>query len=132
MTASDIGKDLMTVFASIQTYFTTNSVPPNVAFGSTLTTAETTFLNTQMQAFASAHSGLTDRAALNGSIANGVATTITSQKARVDTIDSMTSDLSGINEAETVSRLRLAQQAVQAGAQVFLALKSSSLLNYLN
>ena len=132
MTASDIGKDLMTVFASIQTYFTTNSVPPNVAFGSTLTTAETTFLNTQMQAFASAHSGLTDRAALNGSIANGIATTITSQKARVDTIDSMTSDLSGINEAETVSRLRLAQQAVQAGAQVFLALKSSSLLNYLN
>jgi flagellin-like hook-associated protein FlgL len=44
----------------------------------------------------------------------------------------MTSDLSGINEAETVSRLRLAQQAVQAGAQVFLALKSSSLLNYIN
>jgi flagellar hook-associated protein 3 FlgL len=132
LTASDIGTDLMTVFASIQAYFTTNSVPPNVAFGSTLTTAETTFLTTQMQAFASAHGGLTDRAALNGSIANGVATTITSQKARVDTIDSMTSDLSGINEAETVSRLRLAQQAVQAGAQVFLALKSSSLLNYLN
>lgn len=132
MTASDIGKDLMTVFATIQAYFTTNSVPPNVAFGSTLTAAETTFLTTQMQAFATAHSGLTDRAALNGSIANGVATTITSQKARVDTIDSMTSDLSGINEAETVSRLRLAQQAVQAGAQVFLALKSSSLLNYLN
>jgi len=132
MTASDIGKDLMTVFANIQTYFTTNSVPPAVAFGSTLTAAETTFLTTQMQSFASAHSGLTDRAALNGSIANGVATTITSQKARVDTIDSMTSDLSGINEAETVSRLRLAQQAVNAGAQVFLALKSSSLLNYLN
>jgi len=132
MTASEIGKDLMTVFANIQTYFTTNSVPPAVAFGSTLTAAETTFLTTQMQSFASAHSGLTDRAALNGSIANGVATTITSQKARVDTIDSMTSDLSGINEAETVSRLRLAQQAVNAGAQVFLALKSSSLLNYLN
>jgi len=132
MTASDIGKDLMTVFANIQTYFTTNSVPPAVAFGSTLTAAETTFLTTQMQSFASAHSGLTDRAALNGSIANGVATTITSQKARVDTIDSMTSDLSGINEAETVSRLRLAQQAVNAGAQVFLTLKSSSRLNYLN
>jgi len=135
LTASDIGTDLMTVFSKIQEYYTTNTLPgppPTYPFGSTLTTAETTFLNTQMQSFASANGGLTDRAALNGSIANGVATTITSQKARVDTIDSMTSDLSGINEAETVSRLRLAQQAVQAGAQVFLALKSSSLLNYLN
>lgn len=132
LTASDIGTDLMTVFANIQTYFVANSVPPNVAFGSTLTTAETTFLTTQMQGFMLAHSGLTDRTALNGAIANSVTSTITSQKARVDSISSMTSDLSGINEAETVSRLRLAQQAVQAGAQVFLALKSSSLLNYLN
>jgi flagellar hook-associated protein 3 FlgL len=135
LTASDIGTDLMTVFAEIQKYYVANTLPgppTTYPFGSTLTTAETTFLNTQMQSFASANGGLTDRAALNGSIANGVATTITSQKARVDTIDSMTSDLSGINEAETVSRLRLAQQAVQAGAQVFLALKSSSLLNYLN
>ncbi len=135
MTASDIGTDLMTVFKNIQDYYVANTVPGppmTYPFGSTLTTAETSFLNTQMQALASAHSGLTDRAALNGAVANSVATTITSQKARVDTIDSMTSDLSGINEAETVSRLRLAQQAVQAGAQVFLALKSSSLLNYLN
>ncbi len=135
LTASDIGTDLMTVFKNIQDYYVANTVPgPPVTypFGSTLTTAETTFLNTQMQALASANSGLTDRAALNGAVANSVATTITSQKARVDTIDSMTSELSGINEAETVSRLRLAQQAVQAGAQVFLALKSSSLLNYLS
>ncbi len=135
LTASDIGTDLMTVFAEIQKYYVANTLsgpPTTYPFGSTLTTAETTFLNTQMQSFASAHSGLTDRTALNGAIANGVATTITSQKARVDSIDSMTSDLSGINETETVSRLRLAQQAVQAGAQVFLALKSSSLLNYLN
>ena len=135
LTASDIGTDLMTVFKNIQDYYVAYTVPgPPVTypFGSTLTTAETTFLNTQMQALASANSGLTDRAALNGAVANSVATTITSQKARVDTIDSMTSDLSGINEAETVSRLRLAQQAVQAGAQVFLALKSSSLLNYLS
>jgi len=135
LTASDIGTDLMTVFKNIQDYYVANTLPgppTTYPFGSTLTTAETTFLTTQMQSFASSHSGLTDRTALNGAIANGVATTITSQKARVDTIDSMTSDLSGINEAETVSRLRLAQQAVNAGAQVFLALKSSSLLNYLN
>ncbi len=139
LTASDIGTDLMTVFKNIQDYYVANTVtvpgPPSTTtypFGSTLTQAETTFLNTQMQSFASAHGGLTDRAALNGAVANSVAATIKSQKARVDTIDSMTSDLSGINEAETVSRLRLAQQAVQAGAQVFLALKSSSLLNYIN
>ncbi|MEY4249298.1 MAG: hypothetical protein RJA87_931 [Pseudomonadota bacterium] len=139
LTASDIGTDLMTVFKNIQDYYVANTVtvpgPPATTtypFGTSLTTAETTFLTTQMQAFNAAHSGLTDRAALNGAVANSVASTITSQKARVDTIDNMTSDLSGINEAETVSRLRLAQQAVQAGAQVFLALKSSSLLNYLN
>jgi len=132
LTASDIATDLMTVFKNIQDYFVTNTVPPAVPFGSTLTTAEINFLTTQMQYFASAHSGLTDRAALNGAIANRVDTTITLQKARVDTIDSMTSDLSDINEAETISRLRLAQQAVQAGAQVFVALKSSSLLNYIN
>lgn len=139
VTASDIGTDLMTVFKNIQDYYVANTVtvpgPPATTtypFGSTLTAAETTFLTTQMKGLASAHSGLTDRAALNGAVSNSVATTITSQKARVDAIDSMTSDLSGINEAETVSRLRLAQQAVQAGAQVFLALKSSSLLNYLN
>lgn len=139
MTASDIGTDLMTVFKNIQDYYVTNTVtvpgPPATTtypFGSPLSSAETTFLNTQMKALASAHSGLTDRAALNGSVSNSVASTITSQKARVDSIDNMTSDLSGINEAETVARLRLAQQAVQAGAQVFLALKSSSLLNYIN
>ena len=135
LTASDIGTDLMTVFANIQAYYVANTLPgppTSYPFGSTLTPAETTFLTSQMQAFNAAHSGLTDRAALNGAVANSVATTITSQKARVDTIESMTSDLSGINEAETVSRLRLAQQAVQAGAQVFLALKSSSLLNYIN
>ncbi len=139
LTASDIGTDLMTVFKNIQDYYVANTVtvpgPPSTTtypFGSTLTTAETTFLTTQMQGFAAAHGTLTDQTALNGSVSKSVTATITSQKSRVDAIDNMTSDLSGINEAEVVSRLRLAQTAVQAGAQVFLALKSSSLLNYLN
>ena len=58
----NIGTDLMTVFSKIQEYFTNNTLPgppPTFPFGSTLTTAETTFLTTQMQSFASAHSGLT-------------------------------------------------------------------------
>jgi flagellar hook-associated protein 3 FlgL len=126
MTASAIGTGLMTVFKNIQDYVTTNG-----PFNASLTDAETTFLTTQMQGFAAAHGTLTDQTALNGSVSKSVSATITSQKSRVEAIDNMTSDLSGINEAEVVSRLRLAQTAVQAGAQVFLALKSSSLLNYL-
>lgn len=126
MTASDVGTGLMTVFKTIQDYVTTNG-----PFNDQLTDAETTFLTTQMQAFAAAHKSIIDRTALNGSISNSVTDTIKSQTSRVDAIDNMTENLSGINEAEVISRLRLAQTAVQAGAEVFIALKNSSLLNYL-
>lgn len=126
MTASDVGTGLMTVFKTIQDYVTTNG-----PFNDQLTDAETAFLTTQMQAFAAAQKTIIDRTALNGSISNSVTDTIKSQTSRVDAIDNMTENLSGINEAEVISRLRLAQTAVQAGAEVFIALKNSSLLNYL-
>lgn len=126
-TASAVGTPLLNVFKAIQDY-----VVANGPFSDDLTEAQSSFLTTQMQALSTAHDGLIDNAGLNGSISKSVDSAIANHQSRIDAVDNVTSDLSSINEAETVSRLKLAQQAVQASAQVFLTLKSSSLLNFLN
>ena len=43
----------------------------------------------------------------------------------------MVGDVSGVDMAEAISKLQLAQFSVQAAAEVFNTLRDSSLLNYL-
>ena len=48
-----------------------------------------------------------------------------------DFYDGVIGQISDVNEAEAISRVGRAKVAVQASAEVFNALKASSLLNYL-
>jgi flagellar hook-associated protein 3 FlgL len=125
--ADAIGTPALAAFKAIQDY-----VNANGTFGSTLTTAQSDFLTSQLTVFEAANRGLVDKAALNGSIHANVDNSIADQTSRKSAIDNAIVDISGVNMADAVTRLQRSQQAVQAAAQVFNTLRASSLLNYLN
>ena len=125
--ADTVGTPVMAAFKAIQDYVNINGT-----FGTTLTTAQSDFLTSQLAVFGDANRGLVDQAALNGSIHANVDNSIADQTSRKTAIDNAIVDISGVNMADAVTRLQRSQQAVQAAAQVFVTLKNSSLLNYLN
>jgi len=124
--ASDLGTQIMTAFKNIQDY-----VDLNGDFSSPLTTAQSTFLTSQITVFETARSGITYQTAANGAINANVQSNLKTQNDRRDFYDGVIGQISDVNEAEAISRVQRAQAAVQASAEVFNALKSSSLLNFL-
>ena len=124
--ASDFGTAIMTAFKNIQDY-----VNANGDFSDPLTTAQNTFLTSQIAVFETARSSMTTQTARNGQINANVQTNLNTQNKRRDFYESVIGDISDVNEAEAISRVQRAQAAVQASTEVFNALKSSSLLNFL-
>ncbi len=124
--ASDLGTQIMTAFKNIQDY-----VDLNGDFSSPLTTAQSTFLTSQIDVFETARSGITYQTAANGAINANVQTNLKTQNDRRDFYDGVIGQISDVNEAEAISKVQRAQYAVQASAEVFNALKASSLLNFL-
>jgi flagellar hook-associated protein 3 FlgL len=125
--ADTIGQPLMSSFQSIQQFNAGSSGP----FSGQLTDAQRTFLQTTYTNLAAVTTAAVDVAAQGGNVQSRVDTALTSQTARQTTLGNTMGDLTGVDVAEAVSKLTLAQTAVQAAAQVFLSLKSMSLLNYL-
>ncbi len=124
--ASNVGTPLMTVFQNIQNYVTANG-----PFTGQLTTAQTTFLQTQMNSLDAAGSTLTTTAAQNGGIQSQVTNAQTDLGNYQTTLGTMIGNITGANVAQVSANLQQAQLAIQASAQVFLALQNSSLLNVL-
>ncbi len=124
--ASDLGTSLMTAFKNIQDY-----VNANGDFSDPLTAAQNTFLTSQIAIFDGARLDLTNQVGRNGQLNANVQTNLFAQNKRRDFYDNVIGDVSDVNEAEAISKVQRAQAAVQASTEVFNALKSSSLLNFL-
>ena len=124
--ASNVGTNLMGVLQTIQQYVTANG-----PFTGQLTAAQITFLQQQMAALDSAGSQITNTAAQNGGIQSQVANTQNDLTNYQTTLGTMMGNITQANVAQVSANLQQAQMAIQASAQVFLTLQSSSLLNVL-
>ena len=125
--ASAIGTSLMTAFQSIQAFQQSGSGN----FGGPLTAAQQTFLQGMITQMSTVSDATTQTSAQGGEIQSQVDTAVTTQSDRQTTLTNMLGDITDVNMAQAASNLSQAQSAVQASAQVFMTLKSMSLLNYL-
>ena len=125
--ASDLGTTAFTAFKAVRDYVDTNG-----AFSTPLTTAQKTFLTSQLAAFDTAGQGLTDATARNGLMQNRLESARTDLTGRDTTLDGMVGDITNVNMAEALTKLEQAQLSVQAAAQVFQTLRGSSLLAILS
>ena len=125
--ASNVGQQLMQVFQDLQTF----QQQPGNAFNGQLTQAQQDFLQTEVNTIDGVVSTTTDTTAQGGDIQKRVEDATTAQTDRQTTLTNVMGDITDVNMAKAASDLTQAQTAVQASAQVFLALKGMSLLNYL-
>jgi flagellar hook-associated protein 3 FlgL len=125
--ASTVGQQLMQAFQDIQTF--QQSASGN--FGGQLTTAQQTFLQNEITNLDGVVTSTTQTTALGGDIQKRVEDATTAQTDRQTTLTNVLGDITDVNMAQAATDLSQAQSAVQASAQVFLALKGMSLLNYL-
>jgi flagellar hook-associated protein 3 FlgL len=126
MLAGKIGAGLMQAFKDVQAYQEANG-----PFTGQMTDAQRTFLEGELSKFTDEHTNLINDTARNGAVQKQVTDAGTALTARQSGLESMIGGITAVNMADAVSRLQTAQVAVQASAQVFTALQSSSLLNYL-
>ena len=126
--ASNLGQPLFDALKAIQQV---DSGPTGPLSGS-LTPAQTTALQAALTNFDTAWDGLNQSVAQNGVMQNRVSTTQTSLTDRQTALTGVLGDMTDVDMAAAVSRLQLAQTAVQASSQAFSMLQSSSLLNLLS
>ena len=125
--ANQLGGPLMTAFQAIQNF----NNGPNGPFTGQLTTTQISFLQGEITNMNSAASGLTNSAAQNGGLQNQLASTQSDLTNQQTTLGNMIGNITDANVAQVSANLQEAQLAMQASAQVFLALQNSSLLTVL-
>ena len=125
--ANQLGTPLMAAFRAIQNF----ANGPNGPFTGQLTPVQVTFLQGQVANLNAAASTLTGQAAQNGGLQSQLSNTQTDLSNQQNTLGTMIGDIAGANVAQAQANLQEAQLAIQASAQVFLALQNSSLLNVL-
>ncbi len=103
----------------------------NGPFNGTLTTAQRTYLQGVLATFDTVHDNLIKVAGQNGLYQKEAESAQKDLTSRQTTLANMVDGITGVNMAEAVSRLQQAQISVQGAAQVFAALKGSSLLEIL-
>jgi flagellar hook-associated protein 3 FlgL len=125
--ASNLGTPLFNALQAIQAY----NDGPNGPFGSTLTAAQATFLQSQVATLNSVADGVTTAQGQNGIAQNQVTAAQTGLASQQTTLQGMIGDIANANLAQVAANLQQAQLAVQATAQVFASLKSTSLASLL-
>lgn len=125
--ASDVGTPLFTALKTIQAY----STGPNGPLTGKLTSAQTTFLQGVLSSFDSAYSTVNNAVAANGLEQDQVAAAQTSLTDQQTALTNTLGHLTDADGATAAANLALAQTALQASAQVFSTLKSTSLLSLL-
>jgi len=96
-----------------------------------LTQAQQTALEGLIPQFDAAYSGINDAVAQNGGAQNRVSATQTALTDRQTALSGVLSGITDVDMGAAVSKLQLSQTALQASAQVFSTLSSTSLLNIL-
>lgn len=122
--ANDLGTNMMTALKAIQAFHEGPSGP----LTGQLTDAQRTFLTSQIGGWDTIRSDLTLTTAQNGQTQKRVDDVGASLVARKDTLTMMMGDITDADMGKAASDLATAQMAVQASAQVFLSLQSTSLL----
>jgi flagellar hook-associated protein 3 FlgL len=125
--ASDLATPLMDALKQVQALH----AGPTGPFSGNLTQTQSDALTALLSTFDAAFDGLNNDVAHNGSLQNRVESMQESLTDRQTTLKGMVGDISEVDMAEAVSRLQLAQVALQASGQVFATLNNSSLLNIL-
>jgi flagellar hook-associated protein 3 FlgL len=125
--ASNLGTPLMTALQAIQNY----NDGPNGPLTGQLTATQITFLQGQIASLNTAASTLNGQAAQNGGVQAQVTNTQTDLTDQQNTLGTMIGNIAAANVAQATANLQEAQLAIQASAQVFLALQNTSLLNVL-
>ena len=125
--ADDLGTDMMNALKTIQTFHEGASGP----FTGQLTDAQRTFLQNQLAGWDTIRSDLTLTTAQNGLNQKRVDDVGKSLVTRKDTLTIMMGDITDADMAKAAGDVQAAGMAIQASAQVFLALQNASLLNVL-
>jgi flagellar hook-associated protein 3 FlgL len=127
-TASQLGEPLFNALQNIEAY----NQGPNGPFSGTLTAAQSSFLQSQLAAFGTVNTNLTEAAAENGVMQSQVSDAQTSLTNQQTMLTGMIGNITDSNLAQASTDLQQAQLSIQATGEVLLALKSSSLLNLLS
>jgi flagellar hook-associated protein 3 FlgL len=122
--ASQLGGPLLAAFQAIQNF----ANGPNGPFTGQLTPTQISFLNGQVANLNAAASALTTTTAQNGGVQKQLVNTQTDLTNQQTTLSTMIGNITDTNVAQVSANLQQAQLAMQASAQVFLALQNSSLL----
>jgi len=127
MLASDVGGPLLTAISAVVAYDAGGTGP----LSGQLTQTQIDYLTTTLAGFDTARAGIDDKVAQNGMMQNRVTKVQAVQQDRQMALETMIGNVADADMAKAASQLSQAQVALQASAQVFSTLKSSSLLNYL-
>lgn len=126
--ASDLGAPLFGALKAVQALHQAGPAP----LSGHLQPYQSAGLEGVIAGFDAAWSGLNEAVAENGGLQNRVASIQTALEDRQMALTSVLGDMTDVDMAAAVSRLQLAETAVQASAQVFATLTGSSLLNVLS
>jgi flagellar hook-associated protein 3 FlgL len=124
--ASDVGKPLATALQAFQTYIASTPL------STPLTADQSTALAGLQSQFNDALSSATDVVAQNGVIQGEVTNNITDLTNQQTALQGVASNITSVNMGQVDTNLQLAQNALQASADVFQTLQTSSLLNLLS
>jgi flagellar hook-associated protein 3 FlgL len=125
--ASTLGTPLMTALQAIQNF----NNGPNGPLTGQLTATQITFLQGQIATLNAAAGTLNGQAAQNGGVQSQLTNTQTDLTDQQNTLGTMIGNIAAANVAQATANLQQAQLAIQASAQVFLALQNTSLLTVL-
>ena len=126
--ADGLGTNLLNALKTIQTFSQGAGGP----FTGQLTDTQRTFLQGILPGWDTVRGDLTLTTAQNGLTQKRVDDVAASLVSRKDALTIMIGDVVDADMAKAAGDLSAAQLAVQASAQVFMSLKQSSLLNFLN
>jgi len=125
--ASDVGTGL---FQTLQDIANFNS-GANGNFGSTLSSAQSSFLTNEIQTAQTASQSLNDAVGNNGTVYQQLQAAATQQQSMSTMYQGFVSDVQDVDMATAASNLSQNQTALQAALEVTAQLNQVSLLNYL-
>lgn len=124
--ARDTGRALFSSFQRIEQF-----LQANPTLGRPLTQAQRDFLSSEIPQLSAAAGGIRAAQAENGIQQNRVESLQESQRASVNLLKGVTSDITRVDLAEVAARLSQAQTQFQAAASVFGRIQELSLVNLL-
>ncbi|MBF0664856.1 MAG: hypothetical protein IR159_04825 [Brevundimonas sp.] len=125
--ADELGAEVFEIMRDIQLFHAGAGGP----FAGKVTEAQKTFLTAQLARLDQAATGVIEKMAKTGSMANQVESITKAHKAQLNSLDELVARRTDADMAVAITDLQLSQVAIQASAQVISQLQQVSLLNYL-